>query len=211
MKIAVIGYGNVGRSLGLGWAKKGHDVLFGVRDVEKPEVRAFHASQSGIVIEPVSQAIDEADTILLATPYEAAKKVVETAGDLAGKVVLDCTNPIGPGLVLTVGLTTSGAEEIAKLARGASVVKSFNTTGWENLAHSTYPGYGGLRPIMFVCGDDERAKAKVCRLAEDLGFEPYDWGPLSGARYLEPMAMVWIVPGRAQGRGPNFAFALLRR
>lgn len=211
MKIAVLGYGNVARSLGIGWAKKGHSVLFGVREPEKQSVKAFLSANPGARVKPISEAIDESELITLAIPYEAAKATVETAGNLGGKIVLDCTNPIGPGLKLEVGHTTSGAEEIARRAVGGLVVKSFNTTGWENLEDSSYPGYGGHRPVMYVCGDHDEANKTVCALAEDLGFESCNWGPLEGARYLEPMAMLWIIPVRSKGHGQDFAFGLFKR
>jgi len=211
MKIAVIGHGNVGRTLGLTWAARGHEVVFGVRDAGKPDVQHLLDAGLGIRALPPREAADEADVICLATPFQAAFDFGAAVGDLSGKVVVDCTNPIGPDLVLTVGHQSSGAEEIARALPAARVVKAFNSTGWENMADSAYPGYGGLRPVMPVCGDDADARRSVCRLAEDLGFEAWDWGPLSGARYLEPLAMLWILPARAGGVGPDFAFALLRR
>jgi hypothetical protein len=211
MKIAVVGYGNVGRTLGLRWSQRGHEVVFAVRDPAKPEVRGFMESNPGVTVGPLEEAVRSAEAVCLAVPYAAALSLAPLADVLADKIVIDCTNPIGPGLVLSVGLTTSGAEEIARALPGARVVKAFSTTGWENMADATYPGYGGLRPLMPVCGDDKTATTAVCRLAEDLGFEAWDWGPLSGARYLEPLAMLWIVPARAGGEGPDFAFARLRR
>jgi hypothetical protein len=211
MMIAVIGHGNVGRTLGVTWATRGHKVTFGVRDPGKPEVQHLLEAEPGVQALPLREAVDEAEVVCLAMPFPAALEFGAVVGDLAGKVVVDCTNPIGPGLVLAVGHHSSGAEEIARTLPAARVVKAFNSTGWENMADSAYPGYGGLRPVMPVCGDDADARRVVCRLAEDLGFEAWDWGPLTGARYLEPLAMLWIVPARAGGVGPDFAFALLKR
>lgn len=211
MKIAVVGYGNVGRTLGLGWAARGHEVVFGVRDPAKTEVEEFRRAQPEAVVKPLFAATTEAEVVCLAVPYVAALAFGEATGDLGGRIVVDCTNPIGPDLSLTVGRDTSGAEEIARAMNGARMVKAFNTTGWENMADSSYPGGAGVRPVMPVCGDDADANRVVCGLAEDLGFEAWDWGPLSGARYLEPLAMLWIIPARIQRQGPDFAFALLRR
>lgn len=211
MRIAVVGYGTVGRTLGLVWADRGHEVVFGVRDPGKSEVQEFRLSYPAAKVQGLPQAVAGAEVICLAVPYAAALEFGKTAGDLNGKIIVDCTNPIGPGLTLTVGHDTSGAEEIAKALPGARVVKAFNSTGWENLTDSAYPGYGDLRPVMPVCGDDPEANQAVCGLAEDLGFESWDWGPLAGARYLEPLAMLWIVAARVRGLGPDFAFALLRR
>lgn len=211
MKIAVIGYGNVGRTLGLGWAAAGHEVVFGVRDPSKAAVGEFQQHNPEAVVQPLWAAVRKAEVVCLAVPYGAALAFGGAAGDLGGRVVIDCTNPIGPGLTLAVGHDTSGGEEIGKSLVGARVVKAFNTTGWENMADSSYAGGAGLRPVMPVCGDDADANRIVCGLAEDLGFEGWDWGPLSGARYLEPLAMLWIIPARVRGQGPDFAFAVLRR
>lgn len=211
MKIAVIGHGNVGRTLGFGWAARGHEVTFGVRDVGKPDVQGLLNAEQRVHALPLRDAVARAETICLAMPYPAALEFAAFAEDVSGKIVIDCTNPIGPGLVLTVGHESSGAEEIARSLPAARVVKAFNSTGWENMADSAYPGYGGLRPVMPVCADDADARRVVCLLAEDLGFEAWDWGPLAGARYLEPLAMLWIIPARAGGAGPDFALALLKR
>lgn len=211
MNIAVIGYGTVGRTLGLAWGRRGHEVVFGARDPDKNEVQEFRLSYPEVKVQGLPEAVAGAEVICLAVPYAAALGFGKTAGDLQGKIVVDCTNPIGPGLTLAVGHATSGAEEIAKALPGARVVKAFNSTGWENMADAAYPGYGDLRPVMPVCGDDPGANRVVCGLAEDLGFESWDWGPLAGARYLEPLAMLWIIPARTGGLGPGFAFALLRR
>lgn len=211
MHIAVMGYGDVGRTLGLRWSECGHDVVFAVRDSGKAEVREFMAEHPSAVVKALPEAVQAAEVVCLAIPYAAALSIGEMAAALSGRIVVDCTNPIGPGLTLSVGHTDSGSEAIARALPGARVVKAFSTTGWENMADATYPRYGDLRPLMPVCGDDKAATAVVCRLAEDLGFEAWDWGPLAGARYLEPLAMLWIIPARAEGEGPGFAFARIKR
>jgi predicted dinucleotide-binding enzyme len=107
-----------------------------------------------------------------------------------------------------VGHTTSGAEQVAAWAMSRRVVKAFNTTGAENMADPIYQS----QPItMFICGDDNEAKAAVARLAEELGFEVADTGKLAMARYLEPLAMVWINLAIVQKQGRNMAFKLVRR
>jgi predicted dinucleotide-binding enzyme len=129
--------------------------------------------------------------------------------DWQGKVLVDATNPLAPGLAgLTLGTTTSGAEELARLAHGARVVKAFNSTGAENMADTAYAG--GV-PMMPVCGDDDAARHRVMALSTLIGFEAVDMGPLMAARYLEPFAMTWIHLAFRQGMGRRFAFALLRR
>src|SRR5262249_11789868 len=129
--------------------------------------------------------------------------------DLGGKVVIDTTNPGAPDWKsLAVGHTTSGAEENARAAPGARLVKCFNTTGWMNMAD---PVIHGVPITMPYCGDDPGAKAVAAQLAKELGFEPLDAGPLSNARLLEPLAMLWIYLAMHMGLGTDFGFKLLRR
>src|SRR5262249_27249750 len=106
-----------------------------------------------------------------------------------------------------IGFSTSGAEQVARWAKGAKVFKAFNTTGSNIMAD---PVIDGTRTVMFVCGDDEAAKPAVLQLASDLGFDAVDAGKLVQARLLEPWAMLWI--SLAFGKvGRDFGFALLRR
>lgn len=209
MKIAVIGTGNVGRALGKSWAKKGHQIIFGSRDPHGEKVRELLAEAgSNASATGMAEAGAGAEVIVLATPWDTALQVVEALGDLAGKIVVDAINPIGPGFQLAVGTTSSGAEQIAGWAKGAWVIKAFNTTGWETMAD---PIYHGEPATMFLCGDDAEAKSVVVGLAEDLGFETADTGPLATARYLEPLAMVWIHLALVQKQGRQMAFKIVKR
>jgi hypothetical protein len=216
MKIAIIGAGNVGGALGRAWAKAGHTIIFGVRDPAggktKPPLAEIGSAASSVV---VPDAVRSAEVIVLATPWEAVPNVVAAMGDVRGKILIDCTNPLmlnaEGSLSLSLGSTTSGAEELARLAAGARVAKAFNTYGWENFANSAYPGYGDLKPAMFYCSDDDEAKEIVEKLAKDLGFEPVDTGGLGMARSLEPLALMWIRLAIRNGRNPNFTWGVLRR
>jgi predicted dinucleotide-binding enzyme len=154
----------------------------------------------------IPRAVAQSEIVALATPWDGTQAAIRAAGDLAGKVLLDCTNPIGAG-GLALGHTTSGAEQIAEWAPGARVVKAFNTTGWEVMADTAF---AGGKPALFLCGDDAEARQTVAGLAADLGFEPVDCGPLRMARSLEPLAVLWISLARS-GMGRHFAWALLRR
>jgi predicted dinucleotide-binding enzyme len=203
MKIGIIGMGNVGSALGGGWIKAGHEVQFGVRQPEAVAVPAGGKATS------VADAAKFAEVVVLAIPWEAVKEALQAAGDLKGKIVFDCTNPIKPGLAgLAVGLTTSAGEQVAALAPGAMVVKIFNTTGSNNMAD---PLYGSERASMFFATDHGEARKTAASLAKDLGFEPVDAGPLENARLLEPMAMLWIYMAVKGGYGRDIAFRLLRR
>ncbi len=146
---------------------------------------------------------------MFATPWATTAEAIKAAGNLSGKILVDATNPLKPDLSgLAIGHTTSAGEEVARLAPGARVVKAFNTIG---AVHMTNPRFGDQRASMFICGDDAAAKRTVASLAEALGFEPVDVGPLSQARLLEPLAMLWISMAFAYGHGPNIAFKLLHR
>ena len=210
MNIGILGGGNVGGALGTGWARKGHKVRFGVRKPDSPQMREL-LRQIGApaAAGSVPEAATFGEAVVLATPWPAVPEALKSAGDLTGKILLDCTNPLKPELAgLALGTTTSAGESVAGWAPGARVVKIFNTTGFKNMANPEYP----LGPAtMFYCGDDPGAKVVAAQLASDLGFEPVDAGPLANARLLEPLAMLWIWMAVFGGMGHNFAFKLIRR
>ncbi|MCC6604137.1 MAG: NADPH-dependent F420 reductase [Anaerolineae bacterium] len=209
MKIAIIGTGNVGSALGKGWAGQGHEVVFGTRQPESEKVQTLLAEVGeGVTAVPIPSAIEQSDIIVIATPWNAVADVAHAVNNWQGKIVIDATNPIAPGLQLAVGHTTSAAEQLATFLPGAKVVKAFNTTGAENMAD---PHYNGEPTTMFICGDDADAKATVTELAESLGFDVADVGNLETARLIEPLALVWINLAIKQGLGRNIAFKLVRR
>lgn len=203
MKIGIIGAGNVGQALGTGLRRAGHEVIYGVRDPEARDVAG-----DGAVFASVRDAVTLADAVVLATPWKHAQDALAAAGEFDGKPLLDATNPIGPGPSLVIGLTDSGAEQIARWAPSARVVKVFNTTGVENMRAPAYPTGAAA---MFVCGDDDDACATAASLATDLGFDTVRAGKLDMARLLEPVALVWIRLAVVEGHGRDFALGLLRR
>lgn len=208
MSISIIGAGHVGMALGHAFTQRGESVVFGVPD---PAKYADEVAMLGSLarVTATAEAIAASDVVILAIPYAAVAAVAQSVNDWQGKILVDATNPLAPGLAgLSLGTTTSGAEELAKLAKGARVVKAFNTTGAENLADTRYPGG---TPFMPVCGDDPDARAKVVALATLIGFDGVDCGELGAARYLEPFAMTWIHMAIKQGLGRRFAFARLQR
>jgi predicted dinucleotide-binding enzyme len=159
-------------------------------------------------VTPLDRATTNADAIVLAVPWEAVSPTIAALGELAGKILIDTTDPLKNRRELAIGFTDSGGETVARLARGARVVKAFSTTGAANMADSAYPGG---RLMMAIAGDDAAAKQTVMALAAQLGFEPIDTGVLAMSRYLEPLAMIWINLAYVQGMGTQFGFALLRR
>lgn len=216
MDIAVIGAGNVGGALGRNWARSAHRIIYGVRDVQADKVRELvQATGAGAAAARVGEAVGIAGAVVLATPWAATQEALREAGDLTGKILVDCTNPLrftpGLGLELMLGFSDSGAEQVARWAPGARVVKAFNTYGWENFLDADYPAGGNLQPLMLMAGDDPSAKATVAALARDAGFEPFDAGMLRAARELEPIALLWIRRAMTGARNPNFVWAMLRR
>lgn|SRR5262245_43841484 len=206
MNIVIVGAGNVGRALGGAWRKAGHTATMAQRDPRGG--KAGELRQQGFNVVGMNEAALAGDVIVLALPWTALTSAVPSLGTLAGKIVIDATNPLAPDRSLAIGHDNSAGETVARLAPGARVVKAFNITGANNMADSRY---GGGKLMMPVAGDDAKAKATVIALANELGFEAIDVGPLAMSRHLEPMAMVWINLAFAQNLGRNFGFALLRR
>jgi predicted dinucleotide-binding enzyme len=213
MKLAIIGAGNVGGTLGLAWAQKvGHDIFFGVRDPKADKTQTLLRAIGGKArAGTAAEAAAFADTIVLATPWPSTEAAIRSMGTLKGKVILDSTNPLtrGPdGIGLEIGHAISGGEKVQGWATGASVFKTLNTTGFGNMAN---PVFNDVKSVMFVVGDDVAKKPQVIELVGQLGFEMVDAGPLRNARLLEAHAMLWIDLALARGQGRNFAFAIVRR
>jgi predicted dinucleotide-binding enzyme len=209
MRIAIIGSGSVGGSLARGWAEHGHTITFGARNLGDDRLRRLVEELGGAAqAASIAVAVEEAEVVVLATPWAATLDIARGL-DLKGKTVVDSTNPLAPNLSgLTVGGNDSGAEQIARAAPGARVVKCFNTTGANNFLAPNYPG--GPATMMF-CGDDSESKGAVRQLGLDLGFDMVDLGPLNRARLLEPFALLWITLAYPQGMGRDIAFRLERR
>jgi hypothetical protein len=147
------------------------------------------------------QLAETGEVIILAVPHDAIDDVASTIGNRAdGKTVIDVTNVITPDMKLAVGFTTSGAEELQKKMPNAKVVKAFNTE-FSNTMDSGEAK--GEQLAAFVAGDDSRAKKTVLELAEDIGFDAIDAGPLENARLLEPLALLNVQLGYQLGLGRN--------
>lgn len=202
MRVAILGAGRVGTTLGARFAGVGHAVRYAVRTPDD----AKHQSLGPSVMR-IADAVSNAEIVILTTPWSAAQDAIAAAGDLSGRVLVDATNPIGPGGVLTHGRDDSGAEQVARWAPGARVVKAFNTIGREVMEQ---PEFGGGRAVLWLCGDDAGANAMIGDLAASIGFEPIVVGGLSKARAMEPAAALWISSASALGTR-QFAWGLLRR
>ncbi|HEY9491868.1 MAG TPA: NADPH-dependent F420 reductase [Nitrososphaeraceae archaeon] len=210
MEIAIIGAGDVGGTLGRLWANKGHQIMFGVRNLQGHNVlNLIRSIGSGVKVGTIGEAASFADVIVLAIPWKAVEETIKSAGDLSGKILIDPTNPIKADLTgLIIESSTSAAEEIAKWAKDSKVVKAFNSIGAKTLDNLQF---GLVRADAFICGDDFQSKTVVKKLATEIGFDTVDAGPLINARVLEYLALLWIHLAYSQQMGPNIAFKLLTR
>lgn len=210
MKLAVIGSGNIGKAIGSWAAKVGYEVTFSAKNEDGAKAAA-QASEHSAKAANVRGAVETADLVLLAVPYGAVKEVVtEIRHLLRGKTVIDATNALSADFSsLTLGFTTSAAEEIAKLVPDAHVVKAFNTV-FAQVYASQNPKIQGKAISVFVAGDNTEAKEKVQELITKMGFDVVNAGPLKSARNIEPLAMLTISLGYGQGLGTSIGFTLLR-
>ena len=188
MIIAIIGAGGVGRSLATAFRRAGHDVIVTSRDAEA--AAAVAADTGATAVGTSLEAAASADVVVLAVPFASSGEAVarEVAPAIAGKIVVDVTNPLKPtfdGLLTEDG--PSAAERFATWLPGAHVVKAFNTLF---AADQTDPIVAGVQLDGFVAGDDPGAKALVLGLVRSVGLRPIDAGPLARARELE--ALAWL-------------------
>jgi 8-hydroxy-5-deazaflavin:NADPH oxidoreductase len=209
MKITILGSGNMAAAFVRQLSAAGHQVRVTGRNLAK--LTELARQYPGVErLEPRAAAQD-ADAVIVATPYEAAADALRSLGDLRGKVVIDITNPLTPDYMgLTIGHDTSAAEQIAQATPGAEVVKGFNTLFAQILAAGADLG-GSRKATVFLASDSERARQTAKALAESMGFETLDAGPLKNARYLEPLAALNIYFGYGAGMGTTVAPAWLRK
>ncbi|MCU4652733.1 NAD(P)-binding domain-containing protein [Roseibacterium sp. SDUM158016] len=208
MRIAIVGTGHVGAALARGLSGKGHAVTLGARNPGSDAASAL-AAETGSAVTSPSAAAASADLVILALPWAAVDAVLEDLGGLDGKIVVDCTNPLGMvdgALGLAVGHTSSGGEMVQRRLPQARVVKTLNQVGAEVMARNAH---FARRPAMLMAGDDPAAKATVAELLRDLGFDPLDAGDITKSRLLEPFALVWINQALARGKGRDWAFAIV--
>jgi len=215
MKIGILGSGDVGKALGAGFAALGHDVMMGTREPASEKVRAW-VTKTGPKASAGSfaEAAAFAEVAAVATLWDGTENALRLAGpqNLAGKVVIDTTNPLdfsgGPPPRLSVGQTDSAGERVQRWLPEARVVKAFNIVGNQ---HMFRPNFPGGPPDMFICGNDAAAKKTVAGICTAFGWpEPIDLGGIEAARYLEPLAMIWILTYFTTRSG-NHAFKLLRK
>lgn len=209
MKITLIGTGNMGSAFALRLSRAGHDTRLTGRDLDK--ARALAAQYPNVEAYPADQALGDSAVVIVATAYADALPALRSLGDLSGKVVIDITNPLTPDYMgLTLGHSTSAAEEIARALPQVQLVKAFNTLFAQVLADG--PAFAdGQRGSVFVASDSERAKQTAIALADSFGFDTVDAGGLVNARYLEPLAGLNIYLGYGAGLGTAIAPAWLHK
>jgi len=211
MNIAFIGAGQVGAPLAAHLAEAGHTVVLAESKPGSASVAEALQRSPRLSARPTAEAIQGADVVFLATPFGANEAALTPIADaLAGKVLVDCTNPVGPGLSHGLKSERSGSELVQALVPKASVVKAFTIYGFENFEDSAYPDYN-VKAAMLFCGDDAGAKARVGTLITDCGFEPVDVGGLVQALHLEHMTLMWVRMVRMGGHSPHLVWGALRR
>ncbi len=211
MKIGIIGSGIVAQTLAAGFLKHGHEVTLGTRDVTK--LAEFASAHPKARIGSMAEAAAFAELAVLAVKGSAALAALRgVATQLAGKAVIDTCNPIADAppthgvLSYFTGPNDSLLEQLQREFKAVKLVKAFNSVGAPSMVE---PKFAGGPPTMFIAGDDAAAKAAVATLVTQLGWETADMGPSIAARAIEPLCMLWCIPGFAANDWAH-AFKMLR-
>jgi predicted dinucleotide-binding enzyme len=211
-KIGIIGSGAVAKALGSGFIRHGYDVMLGTSDASK---LADWQGQSGGKVGSFSEAAAFGEMAVLAVKGIHAESALQRAGleNLAGKTVLDATNPIDEKtppdkgvLHFFTDLNGSLMERLQAFAPTANFVKSFNSVG---SAFMVDPQFPGGPPTMFICGNNADAKQETTALLHEIGWEVEDMGAAEAARAIEPLCILWCIPGFRENRWTH-AFKLLK-
>jgi 8-hydroxy-5-deazaflavin:NADPH oxidoreductase len=213
MKVGILGSGDVAKALAAGFIKHGHQVVLGTRDPGK--LKDFVANQRGARAAGFADAAAFGEVVVLAVKGTAARDALNAAGagSLAGKPVIDATNPIADApptngvLKFFTSLDQSLLEQLQSAFPGAHLVKAFNSVGNAAMINPQFPGG---KPTMFICGNDDKAKATVRGICEQFGWEVADMGKAEAARAIEPLCMLWCIPGFIRNEWSH-AFKLLHR
>lgn len=215
MKIGVLGSGVVGQTLAAGFLKHGHLVMMGTRDPNGAEMAEWLAATRGASAGTFTDSAKFGDLLVLAVAGRVVEKVIDLAGrdKFSGKVLIDVNNPIADAppvngvLSFTTGPNESLGEKIQGLLPDAKVVKAFNSVG---SARMVDPQFEQGTPTMFLCGNDEGAKVTVAGIIRDFGWEPFDCGAITASRALEPLCILWCLPGFLRNQWTH-AFKVLER
>jgi hypothetical protein len=180
-------------------------------DANSESVKKALARNAKLRVTAPKDAVINAEVVFLATPFEANKAALKAVAEaIREKILIDCTNPVGPNLSHGLNNVQSGSEMVQKLLPDTKVVKAFTIYGFENFEDSSYPDYN-VKPVMMYCGNDSGAKKIVGELIAQLGWEPLDVGGLEQALHLEHMTLLWVRMVRVNGHSPNMVWAMLTR
>jgi len=215
MKTGIIGSGIVGRVLATAFLKEGHDVMLGTRDVTKEEVVKWSDANPGGKTGTFEETARFGDMIVLATGGLVTENAIKMAGieNFSGKLVIDTTNPIAAAppvngvLQYFTTMQRSLMENIQALLPEAHVVKAFNSVG---NAFMYKPDFKGIKPTMFICGNDETAKEEVKQVLDAFGWETEDMGKATAAGAIEALCILWCIPGFLHNEWTH-AFKLLKK
>lgn len=208
MKLAFIGIGNVGFALADHLQRAGHEIII-ASDRDSESTRNALLKNNNFEAALSQEAVDSSDLVLLSTPFNANEAVLKPL-EFGNKVLVDCTNPVGPGISHGLSSEVSGSEKVQQWAHSARVVKAFSIYGFENLVDSSFPN-PTVKPVMMIAGDDGDAKREVSALANTMGFESLDTGRLDQALHLEHLTLLWVKMVRRDGHHPNFTWAYLEK
>ncbi len=209
MKIAFLGIGNVGFAIADNLQKAGYNIIVGTNDMNSKSILKAKQRNPAFEYATPQQAIDGAEVVFLSTPFQANKQVLEGL-KFGGKTLVDCTNPVGPGLTHGLNNVQSGSEMVQELAADSNVVKAFSIYGFENFVDNSFPAYN-VKPAMLIAGNDSTAKLQAGILIEALGYQAVDTGALHQALHLEHMTLLWVKMARVNGHHPNFVWAYLEK
>jgi 8-hydroxy-5-deazaflavin:NADPH oxidoreductase len=213
MKVGVLGSGDVAKSLAGGFIKHGHQVMLGTRDAGK--LKDFVGQHKGAQVGTFADAAKFGDVVVLAVKGTVALDALKAAGatNLAGKPVIDATNPIADAppengvLKFFTDINQSLMERLQSAFADAHFVKAYNSVGNARMVNPQFPGG---KPTMFICGNDDKAKATVRGINEQFGWETADMGKAEAARAIEPLCMLWCILGFTQNEWTH-AFKLLHK
>jgi predicted dinucleotide-binding enzyme len=201
MKIAILGAGKIGGTLGVKWVQSGHNVVFGVRELHSQKVQGLLRSSGGKAVAGlITEAVPEGDIILFSTPWDAVSTIAQdNAISLVGKILIDATNNFGARVI-------NNLENLQNAAPTAKIFRAFNSLGWEMFAN---PTINEQRVDMFYSGPDGEARSIVENLITDIDVHPIWIGDNDNIHLVDNMGALWVTLAFRQGWGRDIAFKLL--
>ncbi|MDO8538712.1 MAG: NAD(P)-binding domain-containing protein [archaeon] len=215
MKVGILGSGDVGKALAKGFAKHGYEVMVGSRDIEQEKMHKIVSETNGKAkLGTFNDAAKFGNLLVLAVKGTVAVKVIESISreNLKNKTIIDATNPIADAppengvIKYFTTLENSLMEQLQSAMPEANFVKAFNSIGNADMVNPSFSS----KPTMFICGNNEEAKKQVTKIVEQFGFEAEDMGKVEAARAIEPLCILWCIPGFLRNDW-NHAFKLLKR